>query len=318
MALCPVCGRPTSIWTRDTNTGRCPSCQKAGRTLGKNERRCNHCNGTTYCGGHWGDGGNLKFDPACVTCKSKSGLPPEKDAEKVVCSVCQGKGCVAETTTQTQAPSAKQDGTDILKGLVALIIIGAIAWFTRGFWMKLIADHKAGTTALSGQQSPSLPLSQLPGDQTQFINIVESFYQPYKEAPNELKKSALRTDRKTALEKFTPNRTVNNWIGRIKEMTTNSSGDAHIALHLEGSKAIVIKTWNNSLSDLMDGTLIIHGSPLYNNLINLSKGDLVRFSGNFFHGGNSLDFLRETSITEEGSMTEPDFIFKFTNAEKLP
>ncbi|MDO8293038.1 MAG: hypothetical protein Q7T29_09285 [Gallionella sp.] len=40
----------------------------------------------------------------------------------------------------------------------------------------------------------------------------------------------------------------------------------------------------------------------------LADGNVVRFSGKL---------LRTTNITEEGKMTEPDFLFTFTNIEKI-
>ena len=97
-------------------------------------------------------------------------------------------------------------------------------------------------------------------------------------------------------------------------MQTNSEGKAFIEIKLEGAESIVIKTWNNSLSDLMDNTLIENGSGLYNTIADLSEGTEVVFSGTFI--ADDRDFIREGSMTERGSMTDPEFILKFSSIRK--
>ncbi|HEV3084890.1 MAG TPA: hypothetical protein VGY66_34335 [Gemmataceae bacterium] len=57
-------------------------------------RVCNHCHGTTYCGGCKDAAGNLKLRTACTTCVVKSALNPQVVYNKVVCSVCGGTGVV--------------------------------------------------------------------------------------------------------------------------------------------------------------------------------------------------------------------------------
>ena len=75
------------------------------------------------------------------------------------------------------------------------------------------------------------------------------------------------------------------------------------------SPNIHIKTWNNSLSDIMDNTLIEKNSPVYKSLFNLVAGQDVKFSGNFFI--SQEDYIKETSLTIDGSMNDPEFLFKF-------
>jgi hypothetical protein len=99
-------------------------------------------------------------------------------------------------------------------------------------------------------------------------------------------------------------------------MATNSDGKGILDVELSGSSRIKIKTWNNSLSDIGDDTLIPHGSLVYNQVANLSQGDMVYFSGRFASG--DLDYIKESSMTESGAMNEPEFIFTFTNVGKQP
>jgi hypothetical protein len=56
-------------------------------------------------------------------------------------------------------------------------------------------------------------------------------------------------------------------------------------------------------------TLIPAGSTLYEQIARLSVGEKVIFSGTFAGG---KDFVEETSLTEEGSMNAPEFLFSFS------
>ena len=72
---------------------------------------------------------------------------------------------------------------------------------------------------------------------------------------------------------------------------------------------ISVKTWNNSLSDISDGTLIEPSSQLFAVASQLHKGQLVRFSGSLRE--DKTDCVRDSSLTLDGSISEPEFIFKF-------
>ena len=72
-----------------------------------------------------------------------------------------------------------------------------------------------------------------------------------------------------------------------------------------------MKTWNNTLSDIGDHTLIATNSPLYGPVSQLREGQSVRFSGELVR--DSLDCFKEGSLTVSGAMTEPEFIIRFTD-----
>src|SRR5262245_40397231 len=71
------------------------------------ERTCPHCHGTTFCGGSVGPDGSLATQPACTSCKAKSGLDVEQECWGVVCSVCRGTGLL-------RAPFSPARETDYL------------------------------------------------------------------------------------------------------------------------------------------------------------------------------------------------------------
>jgi hypothetical protein len=81
------------------------------------------------------------------------------------------------------------------------------------------------------------------------------------------------------------------------------------------SPDIEIKTWNNALSDIASNTLIEKGTPVFNRLFDLSNGQRVRFSGAFLPSDS--DFIKETSMTIDGSMRNPEFLFKFKSVSPI-
>lgn len=153
----------------------------------------------------------------------------------------------------------------------------------------------------------------LPEQQTKFIHVIHSSMQPYDQAPNELKKSVLRTQRKDQIKAaLNGNLEVKNWYGIIKTMETTSNGKAHISIILPQSE-IQIQNWNNELSDIGDNTLISQNSSLYNSIMDLNEGVPVLFSGRFLRG---KDFMKEASLTEEGAMAEPEFLIRFSEVSR--
>jgi hypothetical protein len=150
-----------------------------------------------------------------------------------------------------------------------------------------------------------------PDDQSQFITIIEDTKNEYESAENELKKSVIRTKRKKLLKQhFSNGKNVSNWLGNLSDMQTNSDGDAYISIKITiGSTDMYLQTWNNSFSDIFDNTLIKQNSELFNKISNLQEGELVRFSGRFLNG--DADYINEQSLTENGSMTQPEFTFRF-------
>ena len=155
----------------------------------------------------------------------------------------------------------------------------------------------------------------LPPKQAEFVKAVESFFSSYKSASNELKKSALRSERRQSISNTLEGYEINGWVGTLVRMGTNSEGKAHVEIKLAGSNKIAVKTWNNALSDITDSTLIGNGTPLYNAISELSNGDKIVFSGVFIV--DEKDYIRESSITERGSMLDPAFVIRLTEVTKV-
>jgi hypothetical protein len=189
-------------------------------------------------------------------------------------------------------------------GVIVLAVISAIG-------------GKGGNTS---SNSVSAVDSSIPTPQKTFTALVDSFKAPYEGADTEIKKTNVRFNRKDALANYfsqAGSTQFQGWIGRIQKLTTESDGSAFISIQLAGTN-IEIQTWNNSLSDILSHTMIQRSNPLYQSLMNLKEGDQVTITGTFIHDEDNKgpDYIGETSMTEEGSMTEPEFLARFSQISK--
>jgi hypothetical protein len=138
-----------------------------------------------------------------------------------------------------------------------------------------------------------------------FVSLITSFQGRYRGAPNEFQQSTLRRERAAELARILPGRSIERWIGKVSSMSTTRSGGGTLAVNpLEYRSG----TWSAGM--LSNGTSIPSGSPLYQEISGLSVGQKVIFDGAF--GSGKVDYLDETSLTELGSMTDPEFVFEFT------
>lgn len=156
-------------------------------------------------------------------------------------------------------------------------------------------------------------LMQPPTDQAGVVEAVERSRTNFHEAKNDFQKGALRPSRSTAICRSMRSLQVSNWIGKVSSLTTNSEGKG--VLGIEFADDMHATTWNNAMSDIMDETLIQPGTGMYSAMGLLEKGDTVRFSGTFFQ--DDTDCLAEQSLTIDGSMREPEFTFRFSDARKV-
>jgi len=106
-------------------------------------------------------------------------------------------------------------------------------------------------------------------------------------------------------------RKVKDWVGKVYKLSTNSEGRGVLSVELEGD--IWVSTWDIALFDIGSDTLIDPASELFSRLSSLSEGDTVVFSGSFFKDGQDLDCFEEKSAMMDFSMSQPEFIFAFSD-----
>ncbi|SFV87645.1 hypothetical protein MNB_SUP05-SYMBIONT-5-427 [hydrothermal vent metagenome] len=154
-----------------------------------------------------------------------------------------------------------------------------------------------------------------PAEQVQLMAIAKKYALAFDDVSNEVQQSQLREQRSKELLNFLYSNTKNieNWIGRISNITTSSTGDAFVSITV--SPYLTISTWNNTFSDINYDTKIDKDTAIYATLATVQKGDLVYFTGKFFESDN--DSIKEQSLTIMGSMEDPDFLLRFYDIVKI-
>ncbi len=165
----------------------------------------------------------------------------------------------------------------------------------------------------------SEPSISIPTQQTNFINMISGYASDYKKAANQLKKSALRRKRSKSIQEFLGDNLSVQWVGTVGTLATTSQQNAHMKINLLGTEIIFISNANNELSDLTgpEETLIQIGSSFYDIVSEFEERDKVKITGSFLKDSTESDYIFEQSISERGSMTEPEFLFKFESIEKI-
>lgn len=86
-------------------------------------------------------------------------------------------------------------------------------------------------------------------------------------------------------------------------------------LYVSLAPNIRIETWNNDFSDSSRHTLIAPLSQLFAVISQMKEGDEVVSFGTSF--ASDVDCVEEHSMGLQGSMSEPEFIFRFTSVKPM-
>jgi len=148
-------------------------------------------------------------------------------------------------------------------------------------------------------------------NQDMFCKINKKYSDLGKKTNKSLKLQLYKRKRKNDLSKL--NYDFEKWTGKIEAIDSVGDDSAYVSVSV--CKNVTIKTWNNSFSDLMNKTLINIDSELYEKLLDLEEGDKVIISGRFTK--SQTDFFQESSMTDSGSLSEPEFIVNFEDIIKI-
>ncbi|WP_234186404.1 hypothetical protein [Shinella sp. NM-101] len=202
---------------------------------------------------------------------------------------------------------------EVMNGLWGLFVLSCLAVFMG--WMDIPKPIIALIDKINGDDESVFAdvVKYAPGNQLRFLRVVNDAMKAYHDAPNEMAKGSLRPKRKLAICDLNTKSTDGDWTGLIEKLSTNNDGEGVLAIKI--APHIVVKTWNNSLSDIGRDTLLQPDSPVYAAAITLREGDMVKFTGTFFP--DDIDCIDEASLTIDGSMTAPEFIIKFASLSKF-
>lgn len=149
--------------------------------------------------------------------------------------------------------------------------------------------------------------------QDEFEKARNDFYNSYENAPNEIKKSAIfiQSRKHTCEFEKKHGRNFTDWIGEINGISTDQGGDEITSFIIE-SKSQGCTIYYKEFG-------IKKGTQLYDQIAELKEGDRVFFSFKFNEepfSTNEKECYDELSITELGSLEEPEFDVSFSNIRK--
>ncbi len=211
------------------------------------------------------------------------------------------------------APKASSSPPAKRRGRLRWYIGGAVLFFVVVGIIGGQAD-KSGSAPASqpaARAAAAPPVDQMaqmmPATERDFIAAVNRGMAAYRSGETEFQKGASRPARAHEICQVLRSPAVGGWVGKLDEISTNGDGNGVISIEI--APDVHIKTWNNSLSDVMDRTLVAAGTPLFQSLFALRPHQTVAFSGTFLP--SQTDCVQEPSLTMSGSMTDPGFIFRF-------
>lgn len=152
-----------------------------------------------------------------------------------------------------------------------------------------------------------------PKPQQAMVSAVKTGVETYTGTGNDLQKGAARPTRAKEICKAVKNRRAENWVGKLKTVTTNGDGWGVVVVSI--TPQITVGTMPNSWADVKDKTLIDPKSSVYASAAKLKEGDIVLFSGTFAKG--TADCFGEKSLTMSGAMMRPEFVLKFSSIAKF-
>ena len=167
-----------------------------------------------------------------------------------------------------------------------------------------IRDEKAATVKRIAEENLKNAMKGfIPEQQKEFLQIVLTNAEKYKNAKTDLKKSFQRKKRNEVFKKFFSNGLgFENWVGEIKKIDTNNSGDARILINFGGENlkniygGVNLNNYNNPIK---------LSNKLFDRVVDLESGDRVVVSGKFEHHDGSLTtgwYLNSYNPTEKGAM----------------
>lgn len=157
----------------------------------------------------------------------------------------------------------------------------------------------------------NLHYDQFSKDQKIFVDTINKYRNEFDPASNDLKKNKLLRNRNEDLcgPSFDAS-FVFEWIGKIKDISTNLDGKGILAVEID--KNIRIETWNNAFSDIFNNTLIEIDTSVYDQLIDLEINQVILFDGNFFPNDECIE---SQNLLTNSKIMKPSYTFKFSNLE---
>lgn len=154
-----------------------------------------------------------------------------------------------------------------------------------------------------------------PATQQEFSLLNSKCKAMYAEGLNDIQKSlAFNQCNKDRLQ-FSRERKISGWVGEITDISTDQGAEV-VSVTLNTTTdgfRMSFGTVTNRVSDYATDSMITPKNPLFNVLAQMKEGELVSFDASFLPHPESSRGLWESSLTERGSMDEPEFSVRFTD-----
>jgi hypothetical protein len=224
-----------------------------------------------------------RFCPACGATVTSGSTAPVENKPAVFSSI-------------SEAPAPKKPQRFMRAVAITAVLVVVV----------LVILYAVGSKTSQSSGSGSAPV--LPASEASFIQAVDKARSDADSAENDMQKGGIKAVRDHTICSTLTSFEVPDWVGTVKTVDSNSDGKG--VLEIEIAPDILVKTWNNSLSDIGTNSLIQPGTPVFESASAMKPGQLVTFSGTFFRG-MSGDCLNEGSLTLDGKLKSPEFIFRF-------
>lgn len=172
------------------------------------------------------------------------------------------------------------------------------------------------TNMASTEVVASTPVSAPISLQEQFEATRQQAARDYERAPNEIKKSAVFNRANVAAKNIVARDrfVARGWQGTVSSLTTDQGGNyAFLVVKSGFNSRVKYMTVNNTAFG--DETAIKKGTALYRTLSDIAEGDRVVFTGRFLRYPQRL--IAEMSLTEYGSLSDPEFRVRFQDIRKV-
>lgn len=145
--------------------------------------------------------------------------------------------------------------------------------------------------------------------QQKFISIVTKSQIEAANANNDMQRATIKINRDREICSTLRDVKVSNWNGIVNSIYAGRDGSG--ILYIEVSPNVLLVS-----RDLlgMAKASIPRNTKLYDKVSNMSEGDAVVFSGEFIPDDDAC--ADEASITLEGGLSKPNFIFRFNDINK--
>ena len=185
-------------------------------------------------------------------------------------------------------------------------------------WNEVHGDEDAGKVTVPHSSTPPIAARSAATDslldataESNLVAIVQKYTKLYSSASNDMVKGGLRPERGREICNTLKGTQFSNWVGTVYSLGSNADGNGTVELDVGGG--VYVQTWNTSFADIGYHTLIPHNSPLFSDAAALRKGQKIEFSGTLF--SDNLDCFRETSLTVDGAMREPEFLIRLSSVK---